>query len=212
MIVKPKTLCNEHIAGKANSLSLPHRNLVPSAKISNRKDHLVNGLEDDAIGRYHLTMGFVNIYMRLVIPLMFAFLPGLTQLPSLARSAVPTVAVPSSAQTTTTAILSPSSMDPDEILGRRRTMDAARLTLEDYSGKRRGKIPDSVKKQMDMQDRRLALCQEMSKDEWEWEQCFYYGTNNGGGGAMYFDGGTFAETESGSKTASNVGKQKIPTW
>mmetsp|Transcript_7431 Transcript_7431/g.18210 ORF Transcript_7431/g.18210 Transcript_7431/m.18210 type:complete len:202 (+) Transcript_7431:68-673(+) len=201
MIAKTNRVCNEQTAATVILSSLPHGNLIPSAKILNREDDVVKGLENDTISRDRISMGMGYIQMRLVIPLMFAFLPGLTQLPSLARSAVPDVVTQA-----------PSTMDPDELLGRRRTMDAARLTLEDYSGRKGGKIPTSVKKQIDMQDRRLAICQEMSKDEWEWEQCFYYGTTNGGGGAMYFDGGMLAENDSATKTAAKLGKQKIPTW
>lgn len=156
-------------------------------------------------------MGLTNIRVRVMTSLAFAFFPGLTQLPPLASSIVPAVTAGPTTQAVATTVATPSTMNSDDLLDRKRTMDAARLTLEDYSGKR-GKIPDSIKKQIDMQDRRLAICQDMSRDEWEWEQCFYYGTNNGGG-AMYFDGEMFAENSANTKTKSNTGtKTKVPTW
>lgn len=156
-------------------------------------------------------MGLANIRVRVMASLAFAFFPGLTQLPPLASSIVPSVTAGPTTQAVGTTVATSSTMNSDDFLDRKRTMDAARLTLEDYSGNR-GKIPDSVKKQIDMQDRRLAICQDMSRDEWEWEQCFYYGTNNGGG-AMYFDGGMFAENSANTEAKSNAGtKPKVPTW
>ena len=202
-----------------SSSSLPHRNIftVTSTKsiskseanvVANDCDYGINPVINEQHQYY--SMGLAKIQMRLVISLMFAVLPGLTQLPSLARSAVPVPAVP--------VVSTVASSTADEMLSsRRQSMDAARLLLDDSIGKRRAKIPDAVKKQMDLQDRRLSICEELSRDEWEWEQCFYYGTETGGGGALYFDSGIFVENKSNTnnnnpadKTA--VAKQNIPTW
>lgn len=230
MIVKTK-IANEQTTAAATTLhssSNPHRNRVaPTKTISNNYASVAKDFDTVNSNDDRYSMGLAKIQMRLVFSLAFGFLPGLSQVPSLAGSAVPLVTaaatatttsgVPTIAQTTAT-VASPSSynLEPDELLSRRRSMDAARLMLEDYSGKKRARLPDSVKKQMDMQDRRLAICQEFSRDEWDWEQCFYYGTNNGGGvgsGAMYFDGGVFAENNSAAaKTTADAAKPKIPTW
>ena len=190
MILKTQTVSNEQIAGSSMGSSTSFK---------------ANNVQDCEKQRH--SVGLASIHVRLMASLAFAVMPGLTQLPLLATATVPVVtAVP-----TTQAAASPSSMNSEDFLDRKRSMDAARLMLEDYSGKR-GKIPDSIKKQIDMQDRRLAICQDMSRDEWEWEQCFYYGTNNGGG-AMYFDSGMFAENGAATKTKSNASaKPKVPTW
>eukprot|EP00536_Pseudo-nitzschia_multiseries_P004265 jgi/Psemu1/302465/fgenesh1_kg.70_\ len=99
----------------------------------------------------------------------------------------------------------------------RQSLDAARLLLEDYSLKKRPKIPASVKRQMDMQDNRLADCRE-SSEAGNWDQCFFYGmdtaTSDGDVGGekatySYFGNGVTSPTPS-SPTA--VGKSKIPTW
>ena len=229
MIVKSK-IANEQTAAAATTLhssSNPHRNRVASTKtISNNNDSVAKDFDTVNVNDDRHSMGFAKIQIRLVISLVFGFLPGVSQVPSLASSAVPlvtaaaattTTGVTDFAQTTATAASSsPYNLELDELSSRRRSMDAARLMLEDYSGKKRARLPDSVKKQMDMQDRRLAICQEFSRDEWDWEQCFYYGTNNGGGvgsGAMYFDGGVFAENNSAAaKTTADAAKPKIPTW
>ena len=174
----------------------------------------------DAMQEYRNSIRMSKIHTRLIVSLMFSFLPGMVQFPSLAQSFAP-VAVVAEASITTgvptvaqapTAASPPPLLDRAEISSQRQSMDAARLLLEDYSGRRRVKIPESLKKEMDMQDRRLALCQELSRDSWDWEQCFYYGTNNGGGNALYFDKGIFEENSSGSKVAATSAKPKIPTW
>ncbi len=194
MIVKTQTVSNEQLAGSSMRSS-------PCFE--------ANNVQDCESERH--SIGLANIHVRIMASLAFAVLPGLTQLPSLATGAVPVVPAVPIIQPATTPVASPSTMNSEAFLDRKRSMDAARLTLEDYSGKR-GKIPDSLKKQIDMQDRRLAICQDMSRDEWEWEQCFYYGTNNGGG-AMYFDRGMFAENTAATKTKSNASaKPKVPTW
>mmetsp|Transcript_12572 Transcript_12572/g.29761 ORF Transcript_12572/g.29761 Transcript_12572/m.29761 type:complete len:211 (+) Transcript_12572:141-773(+) len=168
--------------------------------------------------RYSITVA--KIHMHLMISLLFAVFPGVTQFPAVARSVVPsinsstsTVGLPSIA-IGPTVVGSSSSLDPDELLDRRRSMDAARLLLEDYSGKKRAKIPISVKKQMDMQDRRLALCQELSRDAWDWEQCFFFGSENGTSGAQFFDSRDFVESDSATKVATKAAatKTKVPTW
>ena len=212
MIVKNNSVCNaQATATTIHSPSLPHRNLVASGIISNSKVNLVKDCDDSNVDGDRCSIGLANFQMRLIASLVFAFIPGLTQVPFLASSTVLTV--PTIAQAPATAAVSPSSIDPEDLLDRRRSMDAARLLLDDYSGKR-GKIPTSLKKQIDMQDRRLAICQDMTRDEWEWEQCFYYGTNSGGGGggAMYFGDGVFDENNPVTKTTAKSPKQKIPTW
>lgn len=212
MIVNTKK-ANEHQTGttlQSSSLPLPER--VPFSEILNNKPKFAKDCNEEVIIENRYSIGLAKIQMRLAISLMFVVLPGVTQVPSLARGAVPAVATTTNAPNIAPATSSYlSSLDSDELLSRRRSMDAARLTLEDYSGKKRPKIPGTLKKQMDMQDRRLSLCQELSTDAFDWEQCFYYGTDNGfGGGAMYFDG--FAETNLSSKTVANPGKPKVPTW
>jgi hypothetical protein len=200
------------------SSSLPHREVVTVASmkslsmseanvVAKDSDHDINPVINEQHQYY--SMGLAKIQMRLVISLMFAVLPGVTQLPSLARSAVPVPDVPA-------VVTAASSSSNEMISSQRQSMDAARLLLDDSIGKRRPKIPDSIKKQMDLQDRRLSICQELSRDEWEWEQCFYYGTDTGGGGALYFDSGMFVENKSNDNNnpadKTPVAKQKIPTW
>ena len=175
---------------------------------------------DNRIGESRYSITLSKIHMKLMISLLFAIFPGVTEFPALARSVVP--GIDSSIRTVgdrtiatgPTAAVSSSSLDPDELLGRRRSMDAARLLLEDYSGKKRTKIPVTVKKQMDMQDRRLALCQELSRDAWDWEQCFFFGSDDGAGGAQFFDGGIIIENDSADKPAKKTAasKTKVPTW
>ena len=200
------------------SSSLPHREVVTVASMKSISkseanvvakdiDHDINPVINEQHQYY--SMGLAKIQMRLVISLMFAVLPGVTQLPSLARSAVPVPDVPA-------VVTAASSSSNEMISSQRQSMDAARLLLDDSIGKRRPKIPDSIKKQMDLQDRRLSICQELSRDEWEWEQCFYYGTDTGGGGALYFDSGIFVENKSNDNNnladKTPAAKQKIPTW
>ena len=190
MILKTQTVSNEQIAGSSTCFE-------------------ANSVQDCENQRH--SIGLASIHVRLMASLAFAVMPGLTQLPLIATATVPVATAVPSTQAASKTVASPPSMNSEDFLDRKRSMDAARLMLEDYSGKR-GKIPESIKKQIDMQDRRLAICQDMSRDEWEWEQCFYYGTNNGGG-AMYFDSGMFAENGAATKTKSNASaKPKVPTW
>lgn len=214
MIVK-HTIANEQIKS-ATMRSSSHP--MTSVRIPNSQANVVGKeYENDIVKQYEYPTILAKIQMRFVVSLMFAFLPGLTQIPSLARSAVPVVLVTTTTTTTGVPGIAPASataassdsLNQDDLLSRSRSMDAARLIMDDYSGKRRAKIPVSVKKQMDMQDRRLEICQEVSRDEWEWEQCFYYGTENGAGGALYFDGVDFGDKNSAAKTAA---KPKVPTW
>jgi hypothetical protein len=223
MIVNTNIIANEQTSDTTtvhSSSSLPHRKVVTvtSMKISNSEDNVVakdceHGINSVINEHRYYSMGLAKIQMRLVISLMFAFLPGVTQLPSLARSAVVPVV--------TAATSSSSFLDADELLSsRRQSMDAARLLLDDSNGKARPKIPAAIKKQMDLQDRRLSICQELPRYAWDWEQCFYYGTDTGGGGggALHFDGGIFVENKNNHNHNHNpadktaVAKPKIPTW
>ena len=166
-----------------------------------------------------------RIQMRLILSLMFAFLPGVTQLPLMARSAI--VATPTTTVTVTNiAAPAPSAsllLDQEEI-SRRRSADAARLLLDtggDGSSKRYYNS-ERIKKQMDMQDRRLENCQE-SSEAGNWEQCFFYGTDTATSNfddemGLKIDDKKAALSSSSSSSFSKASvktgyeKSKIPTW
>jgi len=194
-----------------------------------------------------------KIRARMLISLLFAVLPGGTVLVAIpppaahgllvpiatsASPSVPSIAAAAAAPSSTTIsnaindALSPSSLglSSDQLTtsDQRRSADVGRLLLEDFNGRKRPKLPASVKRQMDLQDNRLANCQE-SSEAGNWEQCFFYGTDNAlgsnsdtsdgdsnssnGKGNQYFGSGTTSPTPSSSMAKGNGnGKPKIPTW
>jgi len=161
-----------------------------------------------------------KIHLRLVISLLFAVLPGETLIPSLAHGLAPVSAsAPVSMIGIDTAssyvMLSNLPPDSDPQLARQ-SADAARLLLEDYTVKKRPKLPASVKRQMDLQDNRLANCQE-SSEVGNWDQCFFYGMDtptsdvaDGERATYYYFGNGVTSSTPSSPTA--IGKSKIPTW
>jgi hypothetical protein len=165
-------------------------------------------------------IGRTKAQLQLAFSVMFAVLPGAMtmMIPSVANGLV-LVATSANVASLPNAneVWGGSSYANEAIASQNQSADAARLLLDDFYGKKRPKLPASVKSQMDLQDRRLANCQE-SSEAGNWEQCFFYGTDNAGSSSSnsdsdtgtYFGGGGLPVSTS-SVTNTN-GKTKIPTW
>eukprot|EP00534_Pseudo-nitzschia_fraudulenta_P013908 CAMPEP_0201241696 /NCGR_PEP_ID=MMETSP0852-20130820/35084_1 /ASSEMBLY_ACC=CAM_ASM_000632 /TAXON_ID=183588 /ORGANISM="Pseudo-nitzschia fraudulenta, Strain WWA7" /LENGTH=214 /DNA_ID=CAMNT_0047538069 /DNA_START=49 /DNA_END=693 /DNA_ORIENTATION=+ len=214
MIVKRTVACKPSTATTAS----PDRESMATTTSTNRNAETKLGVDatNDDGDNYRYSMGSAKIQMRLVISLMFAVLPGVIQVPSSlaigggggggGNTNVPLAAV--------TAASSLERSDTT-MVDKKRSADAARLLLEDYGGGsknyKRPETPASVKRQMDMQDHRLANCHE-SSEAGNWEQCFFWGTDNAssGSGDLYF----FEKSSNNGEPSANGmnEKPKIPTW
>lgn len=169
----------------------------------------------------------IKIQMRLIRYLVFALLPGVSLIPSMPCSAI-TAPISTTTSTTmndneTRLISSPYSPENQEV--NRATDDAARLLLDDV-----GKVKPyskSLKKQIALEDRRLAQCEESSSgnNNIHWEQCFFYGTGGTSTNSnviQIYDEEHKNDDEKLSLPSSSplgnnpvevgAGKSKIPTW
>lgn len=159
-----------------------------------------------------LGIGRTKAQPQLAFSFMFAALPGAMTMiiPSVAHGLVPVTTSANVASLQNVNVLSGGSTYANEATAsQKQSADAARLLLDDFYGMKRPKLPASVKGQMDLQDKRLASCQE-SSEAGNWEQCFFYGTDNVGDTGTYFGGGGLPVSTSSSTNAN--GKPKIPTW